>query len=47
MVSEDRRYSVINTEQAKKITIKYLLDSQIDMTDISFGLPEIYDRYHI
>lgn len=47
MVSEKRNYIVINTEQAKGITSKYLMDQLFDMENISFGLPEIYDRYNI
>ena len=47
MVSEKRNYIVINTEQAKGITSKYLRDQLFDMENISFGLPEIYDRYNI
>lgn len=47
MVSENRNYSVINTEQAKELTERYLANNEFDIRTISFGLPEIYDRYHI
>lgn len=47
MVSESRNYLVINTEQAKEIVSAYLENNLPNMGDISFGLPEIYDRYDI
>lgn len=47
MVSEERNYVVINTEQAKKITSEYLVGSLDNMDYIDYGLPEIYDRYDI
>lgn len=47
MVSEQRSYSVINTEQAKKITSLYLTKELFGLENITFGLPEIYDRYDI
>ena len=47
MVAEQRSYSVVNTDQAKKISISYLTNEAFGLEDISFGLPEIYDRYHI
>lgn len=47
MVSEKRNYSVINTDQAKDIVTIYLSDEKFDLNNITFGLPEIYDRYNI
>lgn len=47
MVAEERNYVVVNTEQAKEITSDYLLNQSFDMRDVTFGLPEIYDRYDI
>ena len=47
MVSEERNYSVINTEQAKEIVLIYLNNKLKKIDEISFGLPEIYDRYNI
>lgn len=46
-ISEKRKYAVINTEQAKNIVRQYLEDQLFDLQDISFGLPEIFDRYHV
>ena len=47
MVSEQRNYSVVNTEQAKDIVTTYLMNESFELDKISFGLPEIYDRYNI
>lgn len=47
MVAEQRNYSVVNTDQAKEITFVYLQNEAFGLEDISFGLPEIYDRYDI
>lgn len=47
MVSEQRNYTVLNTEQAKEITNQYLSEYLESMDGIGYGLPEIYDRYHI
>lgn len=47
MVAEERNYAVLNTEQAKNITNDYLKIKLFDMHDVTFGLPEIYDRYDI
>jgi DNA modification methylase len=45
-VSEKRNYLVKNTNDAKKISKKYL--KQVDLEKvIQFGLPEVDDRYHI
>ena len=47
MITEERNYNVINTEQAKKITDDYLTAQLESMENITYGLPEIYDRYDI
>ena len=47
MISEQRNYAVLNTEQAKSITDQYLKKQQFDMHNFTFGLPEIFDRYHV
>ena len=47
VVSEVRNYSVINTEQAKEIVLVYLNNKLEKIDEISFGLPEIHDRYNI
>ena len=46
MVAERKNYAVTTTEQAKEITTKYLTENGIDLTVLSYGLPEINDRYH-
>lgn len=45
--SEKRNYAVLNTKQAKAITQQYLLSIEVDISNISFGLPEVDDRFHI
>lgn len=47
MVSEERKYSVLNTEQAKAITNNYLTSRIADMEYVEYGLPEVYDRYNV
>ncbi len=47
MVSEKRKYSVLNTEQAKIITNNYLMGRIADMEYVEYGLPEVYDRYNV
>ena len=47
MVSDKRNYAVRTTEDAKQIVAAYLKDTTLSRYDISFGLPEINDRYHI
>lgn len=47
MVSEQRNYKVKTTEDAKAIVSKYLNQHLNDGVEVSFGLPEIYDRYDI
>jgi hypothetical protein len=45
-VAEIRNYQVINTQQAKEISAEWLV--RINLNNIvTFGLPEIDDRYHI
>lgn len=46
-VSKKRNYSVLNTEEAKRITNEYLESNDFDVNLISFGLPEVHDRYHV
>lgn len=45
--SEKRNYLVLNTKQAKNITKDYLTSIDIDTSNITFGLPEVDDRFHI
>lgn len=47
MVAEKRHYSVVNTDQAKDIVTTYLSNESFGLNNITFGLPEIYDRYNI
>lgn len=47
MVTEKRNYSVVNTQQAKDIVTTYLSNESFGLDNITFGLPEIYDRYNI
>lgn len=47
MVAEQRNYLVINTEQAKERTLQYIQSKSFDMENVTFGLPEIFDRYNI
>lgn len=47
MVAEERNYNVVNTVQAKEITEKYLTAQFDSMENITYGLPEIIDRYNI
>lgn len=46
MVSEKRNYTVKTADEAKNIAIKYLESSFVPLESISFGLPEINDRYN-
>lgn len=41
-----RNYRVLNVKDAKKIAIDYLRSIDLDSV-VSFGLPEVDDRYHI
>lgn len=47
MVAERRNYAVINANQAKEIVVSYLAQESFELNEITFGLPEIYDRYNI
>lgn len=47
MVTEKRNYIVKTSDEAKNIAIEYLSKSNISTNIISFGLPEINDRYNI
>lgn len=46
MVVEKRNYIVKTSDGAKNIAIEYLSKSNISTNAISFGLPEINDRYN-
>lgn len=46
-ISETRNYVVLNTKQAKKIAEDYLVSIDLDMLEVTFGLAEIDDRFHI
>ena len=46
-VYQKRKYTVLNTQEAKEITIKYLKEKGVFSEQIDFGLPEVNDRYHI
>lgn len=45
-VSQQRNYSVLDVQAAKEITLVWLERVQLERA-ISFGLPEVDDRYHI
>lgn len=45
-VTIERKYAVRNVAEAKEISRNWLKEIQLDNT-ISFGLPEVDDRYHI
>ncbi|MCP4357153.1 MAG: site-specific DNA-methyltransferase [Chloroflexi bacterium] len=45
-VAEKRKYSVLNVENARQVTQTWL--KSIELADaVTFGLPEIDDRYHV
>ncbi len=46
-ISQQRNYKVLKTEQAKEIALNHLLSIELDMLNVTFGLPEIDDRFHI
>ncbi len=46
-VTERRNYSVKNTEEAKEIVLSYIKDASFFGNNISYGLPEVNDRYHV
>jgi DNA modification methylase len=45
-VSQQRKYSVLDVQAAKEIALVWLEQVQLEHA-ISFGLPEVDDRYHI
>lgn len=45
MISEKRNYTVTTIVQAKELVTKYLESKSFNMESISYGLPEIHDRY--
>jgi DNA modification methylase len=47
LVSEKRKYKVLNTQQAKEIADAHLKSIGFKAINISYGLPEIDDRYHV
>lgn len=47
LISEKRQYVVLNTKQAVSLASDFLLNSKVVMSDISFGLAEIDDRYNV
>jgi DNA modification methylase len=47
LVSEKRKYKVLNTQQAKEIADTHLKSIGFKAINISYGLPEIDDRYHV
>jgi DNA modification methylase len=47
LISEKRKYKVLNTQQAKDIVDDHLRSIAFEAAEISYGLPEIDDRYHV
>ena len=45
-IAEARRYAVQNVAQARKVALMWLTKMRLEKV-ISFGLPEVDDRYHI
>jgi DNA modification methylase len=45
-VAEQRNYSVLDVQSAKQVAVAWLQNMQLDKA-ISFGLPEVDDRYHV
>lgn len=45
-VAEKRNYAIINVQEAKKVAFVWLKQIQLENA-ITFGLPEIDDRYHV
>jgi len=45
-VAEKRNYTIINVQEAKKVAFVWLKEIQLENA-ITFGLPEIDDRYHV
>lgn len=46
-VAERRNYVIKTTEEAKIIAKNYLIDVLDIKVDVTFGLPEVNDRYHV
>src|ERR1700752_1596262 len=46
LISEARRYLVTTVAQAKEIATNWLNDVNLSQV-LSFGLPEVDDRYHV
>lgn len=46
-VAERRRYAVKNTDEAKEIVLAYIKKASFFDENITYGLPEINDRYHV
>src|SRR5918911_2842038 len=44
--AEQRKYSVLDVSSAKQVSLAWLQRAQLDNV-VSFGLPEIDDRYHV
>jgi DNA modification methylase len=45
-IAEQRNYSVLDVQSAKEAALTWLEDMRLDRV-ISFGLPEVDDRYHV
>jgi hypothetical protein len=45
-VAQKRKYTVLDVKAAKQISLLWLQNMQLENA-ISFGLPEVDDRYHI
>lgn len=45
-VAEKRRYAVLNVAMAKRVASTWLKSAQLDNA-VTFGLPEVDDRYHV
>ena len=45
-VAEQRKYRVLNVEEARKATTAWL-ENVVLAEAVSFGLPEVDDRYHV
>ena len=45
-VAKRRNYSVLDVQSAKQVALAWLQNMQLDKV-ISFGLPEVDDRYHV
>jgi DNA modification methylase len=45
-VAEQRKYSVLDVQSAKQVSLAWLHRAQLEKV-VNFGLPEIDDRYHV